>query len=879
MERLIYDFESAKEIPQESAKAILGGKGAGLSKMTSIGLPVPPGFTITTLVCEPYYGEWNKTMPEDFRMEVLEYVKGIERSTGKSFGSNDNPLLVSVRSGAAVSMPGMMDTILNLGLNDVTADGLARETGDERFAYDCYRRLIQMFGNVVLNIDSSNFEHVLSSVKKSAGVENDQDLSSEQLKDVIEGYKKVVIEATGRPFPQNPNDQLFLAIEAVLSSWNNQRAIDYRKLNDIRGLKGTGVNIQTMVFGNTGNTSGTGVAFTRNPSTGENVYFGEYLVNAQGEDVVAGIRTPSPIAKLEEEMPKVYKQLTNAFDKLETYYQDMQDIEFTIEDHRLYLLQTRTGKRTAEAAVRIAVELVNEGIIDKETALMRVEPGSLDQLLHPTLSEEAKKNNIPSAKGLPASPGAAVGQAVFSAEDAESWANDGKQVILVRIETSPEDVMGMAKANGVLTSTGGMTSHAAVVGRGMGKCCVVGCGQIRIDEESKHCVIDGKKVIEGDWISLDGSVGNVYLGKLETSKPEMSGNFTTFMSWADDIRRLGVRTNADTPNDAKVALGFGAKGIGLCRTEHMFFAPERIMSVRKMILSDSEEGRREALTELLPMQRDDFVGILSAMNGYPVTIRTLDPPLHEFLPKEEDEIKELADQMGVSVNILKDRITSLHETNPMLGHRGCRLGITYPEITEMQARAIIEAGCELTEQGIEVHPEIMIPLAGSKAELANQKEVVHRTAEKVFTEKKVRIGYTVGTMIEIPRAALTANLIAEEAEFFSFGTNDLTQMGFGFSRDDVGKFVPEYIEKGIFDYDPFQILDQEGIGQLVEMAVERGRSVKPDLKCGICGEHGGEPMSVEFCHRTGLNYVSCSPYRVPIARLAAAQAVLREKRG
>ncbi len=879
MERLIYDFISAKEIPQESAKVILGGKGAGLSKMTSIGLPVPPGFTITTLVCEPYYGEWNKALPEDFKREILEYVTGIEKSTGKHFGSEDNPLLVSVRSGAAVSMPGMMDTILNLGLNDITTEGFAKKTGDERFAYDCYRRLIQMFGNVVLSIDSSRFESALSSVKKTGNIENDQDLSAKQLKEVIGDYKKVVADETGKPFPQDPRDQLFLAVEAVLSSWNNPRAIDYRKINDIRGLKGTAVNIQTMVFGNTGNNSGTGVAFTRNPSTGENVYFGEYLVNAQGEDVVAGIRTPSPIVKLEEEMPAVYKQLTDAFEKLETHYKDMQDIEFTIEDQNLYLLQTRTGKRTAEAAVRIAVELVNDSIIDKETALMRVEPASLDQLLHPTLSDKAKSSNTPSAKGLPASPGAAVGQIVFTAEDAENLVNDGKQVILVRTETSPEDVMGMSKANGVLTSTGGMTSHAAVVGRGMGKCCVVGCGQLKINEDGKQCMLDGKKIVEGDWISLDGSIGNVYVGKLETSNPELSGNFGTFMSWADDVRRLGVRTNADSPKDAKVALGFGAKGIGLCRTEHMFFAPDRILSVRKMILSDSEEGRRKALLELLPMQREDFDGILSAMEGHPVTIRTLDPPLHEFLPKEEDEIRELADQMNIPVDKLKDRITSLHETNPMLGHRGCRLGITYPEITEMQARAIIEAGCELTKKGLKVYPEIMIPLAGTRSELANQKEVVQKTAEKVFKEMGMRIDYTVGTMIEIPRAALTADKIAEEAEFFSFGTNDLTQMGFGFSRDDVGKFVPEYIEKGIFDYDPFQVLDQEGIGQLVEMAVEKGRSVKPKLKCGICGEHGGEPSSVEFCHRVGLNYVSCSPYRVPIARLSAAQAMIREKRG
>ncbi len=878
MEKLIYDFESAKDVPAESAKAILGGKGLGLSNMMRIGLPVPPGFTIATLVCKPYYNEWNKELPASFKDDVLKHIVGVEKQTGKKFGSNDNPLLVSVRSGAAVSMPGMMDTILNLGLNDVTADGFAKKTGDERFAYDCYRRLIQMFGNVVLEINSEKFEHVLSSEKKSSGVTSDQDLSADQLKKVINGYKKVVMDATGKEFPQDPNAQLFLAIEAVLSSWNNTRAIDYRKLNDIRGLIGTAVNIQTMVFGNTGNTSGTGVAFTRNPSTGENVYFGEYLVNAQGEDVVAGIRTPSEIAKLEDEMPKVYKQLTDAFDKLETHYKDMQDIEFTIEDGTLYLLQTRTGKRTAEAAIRIAVEMVNDKIIDKKTALMRVNPNDLDQLLHPTFSKDAKANSKASAKGLPASPGAAVGQAVFTAEDAEAWADDGKKVILVRVETSPEDVMGMAKANGVLTSTGGMTSHAAVVGRGMGKCCVVGCGEIKVNEHKKYFEVDGKKVSEGDWVSLDGSTGKVYLSKLETSDPELSENFGIFMSWADEIRRLGVRTNADSPHDAKVALGFGAKGIGLCRTEHMFFAPDRIFAVRKMILADDEAGRRKALDELLPMQKEDFLGIFEAMQGYPVTIRTLDPPLHEFLPKEDEDIKELAKVMGVSKEKLKDKITSLAEVNPMLGHRGCRLGVTYPEITEMQARAILEAGCELKQKGIKVFPEIMIPLIGTKAELSNQKKIVLEVAEKVFAEKGIKIDFMVGTMIEIPRAALMADKVAEEAEFFSFGTNDLTQMGFGFSRDDVGKFVPEYIEKGIFHYDPFQVLDQEGIGQLVEIAVTRGRKTKPNLKCGICGEHGGEPSSVEFCHRVGLNYVSCSPYRVPIARLAAAQAVIRENR-
>ncbi|HOO96455.1 MAG TPA: pyruvate, phosphate dikinase [Caldisericia bacterium] len=878
MERLVYDFISAKEVPEKDAKQILGGKGAGLSNMTKIGMPVPPGFTIVTYACEYYYGQWNKSLPEDFKKSVMDNIALVEKETGKKFGDNTNPLLVSVRSGAAVSMPGMMDTILNLGMNDTAAEGFSKKTGDERFAYDCYRRLIQMFSNVVLEVNHDLFEHALVSAKKNAGAVTDQDLTADQLKALIEEYKKIVQKETGKPFPQDPKDQLFAAIEAVMRSWNNPRANDYRKLNDIRGLRGTAVNVQTMVFGNTGNNSGTGVAFTRDPSTGENIYYGEYLVNAQGEDVVAGIRTPSPIAKLEQEMPAVYKQLTDAFDKLEGHYKDMQDIEFTIEDGKLYLLQTRVGKRTAQAAVRIAVELVKENIITKEDALLRVNPNDLDQLLHPRLDPAAKKSAVVAAKGLPASPGAAVGQAVFTADDATKWADEGKKVILVRTETSPEDVMGMAKANGVLTSTGGMTSHAAVVGRGMGKCCVVGCGAVVVDEINKQFEISDKVVKEGDWISLDGSTGEVFLTKLETTKAELSGEFAEFMTWADETRRLGVRTNADTPHDAKVAYDFGARGIGLCRTEHMFFATDRIFAMRQMILAETKEAREKALEKLLPMQRQDFLGILEAMEGNHVTIRTLDPPLHEFLPKEEEEIVELAKAMNISVDKLKDKINSLHEVNPMLGHRGCRLGITYPEITRMQARAILEAAVELTKNGKKVFPEIMIPLVGNVRELANQKVIVMETAESVFAEMGAKVDFLVGTMIEIPRAALTADQVAQEAEFFSFGTNDLTQMTFGFSRDDAGKFIPEYVELGIFDYDPFQVLDQTGAGQLVEMAVKKGRSTRNGLKCGICGEHGGEPMSVEFCHRVGLDYVSCSPFRVPIARLAAAQAAIKEKR-
>lgn len=884
MEKLIYSFEEASQVPAEKGKEVLGGKGVGLAYMTKIALPVPPGFTIVTFACKYFYGEWGEKMPADFQADVLKYVEGVEKQTGKKFGDPSNPLLVSVRSGAAVSMPGMMDTILNLGLTDATAEGFAKLTGDERFTYDCYRRLIQMYSNVVLGLSHDDFEHVLHTVKKEIGATADQDLKAADWKKVIEGYKKAVQEKTGKPFPQDAKEQLFGAIMAVFKSWNNQRAIDYRKLYDIKGLHGTAVNVQTMVFGNMSDTSGTGVAFTRNPNTGERKYFGEYLVNAQGEDVVAGIRTPSPIDHLNNEMPAVYKQLTDVFDRLEHEQKDMQDVEFTIENGRLFVLQTRSGKRTGQAAVKIAVDMVKEGIIDKDTALLRVNPNDLNQLLHKQLDPDSKKKAKSEAKGLPASPGAAVGQVVFTAEDAVTWTDEGKKVILVRAETSPEDVMGMFKSLGILTSTGGMTSHAAVVGRGMGKCCVVGCGALIVNQHGKYFEIktaDGiKKINEGEWISLDGATGDVYLEKLATTEPTLSGDFGEFMKWADESRKIGVRTNADSPHDSKVARSFGAEGIGLCRTEHMFFAEDRIRAVREMILSEDITGREKALAKLLPMQREDFYGILEAMQGFPVTIRTLDPPLHEFLPQKDDkeEIKAISKELGVSEEKLIQKIESLHELNPMLGHRGCRLGITFPEITRMQAQAIMEAACELKKKGLDVKPEIMIPLVGDVNELADQKKIVFDVCEETQKKYGVKVDYMIGTMIEVPRAALTADLVAKEAEFFSFGTNDLTQMTFGFSRDDVGKFIKIYIDKNILEKDPFQVLDQTGVGQLVKMAVEKGRSTRNNLKCGICGEHGGEPSSVEFCHRAGLNYVSCSPFRVPIARLAAAQAALKEKK-
>ncbi len=888
--KYVYKFGAGKAEGNKDMKILLGGKGANLAEMANLGIPVPPGFTISTEVCKMYY-EKQGEYPEEVKQQILEGMKHIESIMELKFGDPEKPLLVSVRSGAPASMPGMMDTILNLGLNDETVQGLIKMSNNERFGWDSYRRFVQMYGDVVMGLkpeskeEEDPFEVIIDKVKKEKGVKLDTELDAEDLKRLVKLFKEEIKKRKGKDFPTDPWDQLWGAIDAVFGSWNNPRAIKYREINNIPPDWGTAVNVQAMVFGNMGDDSATGVAFTRDPATGEKVFFGEYLVNAQGEDVVAGIRTPQPInhntktdpsqVTLEELMPEAYKQLDEIQRKLEQHYKDMQDIEFTIQHGRLWMLQTRTGKRTAAAAVRIAVDMVEEGLIDKETAVMRVEPEQLDQLLHPTFDPKAKKNVV--AKGLPASPGAATGRIVFNAEDAEEWAKKGEKVILIRIETSPEDIGGMNAAEGILTQRGGMTSHAAVVARGMGKCCVAGCGELEISYRDRVMKAGGKVFKEGDWISLDGSTGEVIEGKVPTVEPTLSGNFGKLMGWADEIRKLGVRTNADTPHDSEVARNFGAEGIGLCRTEHMFFEGDRIIAVREMILADDEAGRRKALEKILPYQREDFYGILKVMHDLPVTIRTLDPPLHEFLPQDEESQKQMAEEMGVSLEQVKAKVEALHEFNPMLGHRGCRLGITYPEITEMQARAIMEAACQLTKEGVKVYPEIMIPLVGTKAELANQKKVVVDTAEKVQEEMGVKVEYKVGTMIEIPRAALTANEIAEEAEFFSFGTNDLTQMTFGYSRDDAGKFLKEYQEKGILEEDPFQTLDQNGVGQLVAMGVEKGRSTRPDLKVGICGEHGGDPKSIDFCHRTNLNYVSCSPYRVPIARLAAAQAAIRNK--
>ncbi len=889
--KYVYKFGAGKAEGNKDMKILLGGKGANLAEMANIGIPVPPGFTISTEVCKMYY-ENNGQYPEDVKQQIIDGVRHIEEIMGLKFGDPEKPLLVSVRSGAPVSMPGMMDTVLNLGLNDETVHGLIKMSNNERFGWDSYRRFVQMYGDVVMGLkpeskeEEDPFEVIIDKVKKEKGVKLDTELDAEDLKKLVELFKAEIKKRTGKDFPTDVWDQLWGAINAVFGSWNNERAIKYREINNIPPDWGTAVNVQAMVFGNMGDDSATGVAFTRNPATGEKIFYGEYLVNAQGEDVVAGIRTPQPInhntktdpsqVTLEELMPEAYKQLDEIQKKLEQHYKDMQDIEFTIQHGRLWMLQTRTGKRTAAAAVRIAVEMVEEGLIDKETAVMRVQPEQLDQLLHPTFDPKAEKKVV--AKGLPASPGAATGRIVFNAEDAEEWAKKGEKVILVRIETSPEDIGGMDAAEGILTQRGGMTSHAAVVARGMGKCCVAGCGELEIDYREKTMAAGGKVFKEGDWISLDGSTGEVIEGKVPTVEPALSGNFGKLMSWADEIRKLNVRTNADTPHDSEVARNFGAEGIGLCRTEHMFFEGDRIKAVREMILADDEAGRRKALEKLLPYQREDFYGILKVMHDLPVTIRTLDPPLHEFLPHDEESQKEMAEEMGITLEQVKAKVEALSEFNPMLGHRGCRLGITYPEITEMQARAIMEAACKLTKEGVKVYPEIMIPLVGTKAELAHQKKVVVETAEKVMEEMGVKVDYKVGTMIEIPRAALTANEIAEEAEFFSFGTNDLTQMTFGYSRDDAGKFLQEYKEKGILPDDPFQTLDQSGVGQLVEMGVKKGRSTKPNLKVGICGEHGGDPRSIDFCHRVGLNYVSCSPYRVPIARLAAAQAEIRNRK-
>jgi len=863
METYVYSFDEGKK----EMKNILGGKGANLSEMTALDIPVPPGFTVTTEACATYYA-LGKKYPDEILEQIEEKLQELEKTTGKKLGDPNDPLLVSVRSGAAVSMPGMMDTVLNLGLNDASVQGLIEKTGNERFAMDAYRRFINMFGNVVMNVSHSKFEAIIHKAKTTKGVKDDTELDADDLKQVVALYKEVVRKEAGEDFPQDPRKQLQKSINAVFDSWNNPRANTYRKLNDIKGLIGTAVNVQAMVFGNMGKTSGTGVSFTRNPSTGENKIYGEFLMNAQGEDVVAGIRTPRPISELEQEMPEVYKEFIEISNKLEAHYKDMQDTEFTIQEGKLYFLQTRSGKRTAAAAIKIAVDMVDEGVIDKKTALMRVEPNQLDQLLHPQLDPVGKEKGEVIATGLPASPGAAVGEAVFTAHKAKSEAEEGKDVILVRMETSPEDIEGMNAAKGILTARGGMTSHAAVVARGMGKCCVAGCGDIMVSEEEKQFKVGELTIKEGDFITLDGATGEVFIGKIPVIDPELSENFGTLMKWADDTRTLKIRTNADTPHDAKIAIKFGAEGIGLCRTEHMFFEGERIKAVREMILADDVEGRKKALAKLLPFQKKDFVGLFEAMGERPVTIRLLDPPLHEFLPQEEADIKELADEMGTTVDTLKAKIAELHEFNPMLGHRGCRLGISYPEITEMQARAIFEAAVETGAL-----PEVMIPLVGHVKEFTNQKAIIVKVADEIMGDKP----YQIGTMIEVPRGALTADQIAKEAEFFSFGTNDLTQMGCGFSRDDAGSFLKEYVELGIYEKDPFQVLDQEGIGELIRIAVEKGKKARPDIKLGICGEHGGEPSSIEFCHRVGLDYVSCSPYRVPIARLAAAQAVLKEK--
>ncbi len=871
--KYVYSFdEGSKEM-----KNLLGGKGANLAEMTSIGLPVPPGFTITTEACSKFYEE-NEKLWDGVLEEIHEHLERVEKTLGKRFSDTDNPLLVSIRSGAVFSMPGMMDTVLNLGLNDKAVIGLAKSTDNERFAYDSYRRFIQMFSDVAMGIPKRKFDLALEEMKEEKGVDLDTDLDTDDLKKLVDLFKEIYKEDKGEEFPQDPMKQLQLAIEAVFASWNNNRAIIYRRLNDIPGDLGTAVNVQSMVYGNMGETSGTGVAFTRNPANGENKIYGEFLMNAQGEDVVAGIRTPRSISELKDLMPEVYEEFRKVTHILEEHYKDMQDIEFTIENGKLYMLQTRTGKRTAQAGINIGVDLVNDGIISKEEAILRIEPNSLNQLLHPTFDEKVLGESTILAKGLPASPGAASGKVYFHASDVVTAKANGEKAILVRQETSPEDIEGMILAEGILTARGGMTSHAAVVARGMGKCCVAGCSEIRVDEDAKLIRADGITLKEGDYISLDGSSGIVYIGDIAKVQPELSGHFAEFMTYVDETRRLKVRTNADTPRDALAAVKFGAEGIGLCRTEHMFFDEKRIPAVRRMILSSNESQRKKALDELLPLQRKDFYEIYQAMEDRPVTIRFLDPPLHEFLPTKRKDIEDLAGSMDISITDLNDRIEELAEVNPMLGHRGCRLAITYPEIYKMQTRAIIEAALDYkVKDGVEIVPEIMIPLIGDRDEMIFVKKQVLEEINEVFAERNDSIKYLIGTMIEVPRAALLADEIAEEAEFFSFGTNDLTQMGFGFSRDDSGNFLNDYIERGIFSKSPFEVLDQKGIGKLMEMTVDLGRKTNPSIKLGICGEHGGEPSSVEFCHKIGLDYVSCSPFRVPIARLAAAQAVVKEK--
>ena len=856
---------------------LLGGKGANLAEMTNLGLPIPPGFTVTTEACTDYYNH-GRSISEEIQTQIFDALALLEEKLGKKFGDTENPLLVSVRSGARASMPGMMDTILNLGLTDISVEGFAKRTGNPRFAYDSYRRFIQMFSDVVMEVPKSLFERVIDEIKEDRKVHFDTELTAEDLKEVIRRFKEIYKEKMGEEFPQEPRVQLMEAVKAVFRSWDNERAIVYRRMNDIPGDWGTAVNVQSMVFGNMGNTSGTGVAFTRNPSTGAKGIYGEYLINAQGEDVVAGIRTPQPITRLEEDLPECYEEFLKIANRLEEHYRDMQDMEFTIEDGKLYFLQTRNGKRTAQAALQIACDLVDEGMITPQEAVSRIEAKSLDQLLHPAFDPDALKKGTVMGQALPASPGAAAGKIYFTAEEAKEAHETGERVILVRLETSPEDIEGMHAAEGILTVRGGMTSHAAVVARGMGTACISGCGDIVIDEKKKQFTLGGKTYFEGEYISLDGSTGKIYDGDIQTQEASISGNFGRIMSWADSFRKLRVRTNADTPADAANAVRLGAEGIGLCRTEHMFFEPERIPKIRKMILSKTVEEREKALEELIPFQKGDFKAIYEVMEGKPVTIRFLDPPLHEFVPTDEKDIEALAKDMNLSVEEVKSTCSELHEFNPMMGHRGCRLSVTYPEIARMQTRAVIEAAIEVSkEKGFEIVPEIMVPLVGDKKELKFVKDVIVETAEKVKAEKNSNLVYHIGTMIEIPRAALLANEIAEEAEFFSFGTNDLTQMTFGFSRDDAGKFLVDYYKSKIYESDPFAKLDQNGVGQLIEMAVTKGRSQRPNLKIGICGEHGGDPSSVAFCHKVGMDYVSCSPFRVPIARLAAAQAAIANR--
>ncbi len=899
--KYVYSFGEGKAEGKAEMKELLGGKGANLAEMSNLKIAVPAGFTISTEVC--IYYDKNKKYPPELEAEITDALKKVEKVMGTTFGDANDPLLVSVRSGARASMPGMMDTVLNLGLNDVTVEGLIAKSGNPRFAYDSYRRFVAMFGDVVLGLkpvdkdDIDPFEEILEKKKEERKASYDTDLTADDLKELVAEFKGAIKKRTGKDFPEDPKEQLWLAIGAVFESWNNERAIVYRKLNNIPDHWGTAVNVQSMVFGNMGEDCGTGVAFTRDPATGEKKFYGEYLINAQGEDVVAGIRTPQKIAQLEKDMPEVYGQLVNIYQTLENHYRDMQDIEFTIQSKKLWMLQTRVGKRTGFAAFSIAVDLVEEGLISKEEALIRVEPEQLNQLLRPIFDFKEKAQAVEGgrllSKGLNAGPGAACGKVVFNAADAEEWAKQGEKVILVRIETSPEDIKGMNAAEGILTARGGMTSHAALVARQMGKVCVAGCGDLEIDYKKRVMVVKDKIIQEGEFISLDGTTGEVIEGEIKTNPSEVlqvllmksldpaSSSiyriYAKMMSWADEVRKLGVRTNADQPDQSANAISFGAQGIGLCRTEHMFFGGERIDAVREMILADDEDGRRRALNKLLPMQREDFRGIFEVMKELPVTIRTLDPPLHEFLPHSDREIEDLAKKINVPAEKLKARVASLHESNPMLGHRGCRLGVVYPEITEMQARAILEAACEVAKKGVKVHPEIMIPLVSHVNELKSQEEVVRRVAKEVFKEQGVEVDYLVGTMIELPRAAITADEVATVAEFFSFGTNDLTQTTFGLSRDDAGKFLPHYLTKNILSKDPFQAVDREGVGQLMKWGVEKGRSTKKNLKVGICGEHGGEPSSVEFCHEIGMDYVSCSPFRVPIARLAAAQAALKEK--